>query len=460
MNAIHETPPGGVSTGTLPQESPPLVDHDGKRSWYILAVLTLAYSLAYIDRQLLNLLVDPIKHTLAISDTQLSLIQGLAFIVAYLIACPLIGRLVDVTNRRNLLLVGICLWCAFTALCGMANTFHELFLARLGVGASEACAFPIALSMIADCFSAKRMARAMSIFILGPMLGGGLSLVAGGFVITFARDVQQQFPSLAHLQTWQLAFVLIGLPGIIFALLVLLTVREPARTKVISESEDDRQFTTKGAVAYLWERRPFYVRIFLGVGMLAIVVLGMPAWFPTYLIRSHGMPAASVGYRFGTVVVCFGIAGALTGPLVVRWLERRGYEDATLRTAALAMIPMLLCCASIPFVTGANGALAAAAGIVFFFSLPTGCMAAALQLVAPSRTRGMVGALYSFVAQLIGFGAGPTMIAVITDHVFANPKMVGSSIAIVCTLASAIAAFLLFTALPHYRRLLAEERTT
>jgi MFS transporter, Spinster family, sphingosine-1-phosphate transporter len=131
-----------------------------------------------------------------------------------------------------------------------------------------------------------------------------------------------------------------------------------------------------------------------------------------------------------------------------------------LRTAALAMIPMLFCCASIPFVTGANGALAAAAGIVFFFSLPTGGMAAALQLVAPSRTRGMVGALYSFVAQLIGFGAGPTMIALITDHVFANPKMVGSSIAIVCTLASAIGACLLFTALPHYRRLLAEERTT
>lgn len=459
-NVLHDAPSGGVSTDPRPRESRPIAGHDGMRSWYILIVLTLVYSLAYIDRQLLNLLVDPIKHTLVISDTQLSLIQGLAFIIAYLIACPLFGRLVDVTNRRNLLLVGICLWCVFTALCGKANTFQELFLARLGVGASEACAFPIALSMIADCFSAKRMARAMSIFILGPMLGGGLSLVAGGFVITFAHNVQQQFPSLGHLQTWQLAFVLIGLPGILFALLVLLTVREPARSKVISESEDDRQFTTKGAVAYLWERRSFYVRILLGVGMLAIVVLGMPAWYPTYLIRTHGMLAASVGYRFGPLVVCFGIAGALTGPTIVRWLERRGYEDATLRTAALSMIPMMLCCASIPFVSGANGALAAAAGIVFFFSLPTGCMAAALQLVAPSRTRGMVGALYSFVAQLIGFGAGPTLIAVITDRVFVNPKMVGGSISIVCTLASAVAACLLFTALPHYRRLLNEERST
>ena len=459
-NAINETRSGELSTDFQPLASPHRVRHDSMRSWYILGVLTLAYSLAYIDRQLLNLLVDPIKRTLVISDTQLSLIQGLAFIAAYLIASPLFGRLVDVTNRRNLLLVGICLWCAFTALCGRANTFDELFIARLGVGASEACAFPIALSMIADCFSAKRMPRAMSIFILGPMLGGGLSLVAGGFVITFARNVQQHFPGLANLQTWQLAFVIIGLPGILFALLVLLTVREPVRSKVISASDDDREFTTTAAVSYLWRRRSFYARILLGVGMLAIVVLGMPAWFPTYLIRTHGMPAALVGFRFGSLVVVSGIAGALTGPWVTQWLEKRGYEDATLRTAALSMIPMLLCCASIPFAPGATGALAAAAGTVFFFSLPTGCMAAALQLVAPSRMRGMVGALYSFVAQLIGFGAGPTLIALITDHVFANPKMVGHSIGIVCTLASAMGVWLLFTALPHYRRLLDEERST
>src|ERR1700688_902646 len=104
MNAIHETPPGGVSTDTLPHESPPLVGHDGTRSWYILAVLTLAYSLAYIDRQLLNLLVDPIKHTLAVSDTQFSLIQGTAFVSAYLIAVPVFGRLVDLVNRRNILI--------------------------------------------------------------------------------------------------------------------------------------------------------------------------------------------------------------------------------------------------------------------------------------------------------------------------------------------------------------------
>ncbi|WP_322029252.1 MFS transporter [Paraburkholderia sp. J76] len=457
-NTMNDMPSKGAcpSEQALAQGASLRVVHDSGRAWYILAVLTLAYSLAYIDRQLLNLLVEPIKHSLVISDTQLSLVQGIAFISAYLVASPLFGRLVDLTNRRNLLVICICLWCGFTALCGTANTYEGLFIARLGVGASEACVFPLALSMIADCFSAGKMARAMSIFILGPMLGGGLSLVAGGFVIEFARALHQQLPILAQFQTWQLAFVLIGLPGILFALLVVATVREPVRSSVISEREDDRQFTTGDSASYIWQRRGFYLRILLGVGMLAIVVLGMPAWMPTYLIRTRGMPTALVGFRFGVLVVSFGIAGALTGPWIARQLEKRGYTDAPLRTAAFATIPMLLCCASIPFAPGATGALAAASGTVFFFSLPTGCMGAALQLVAPSRMRGTVGALYSFVAQLIGFGAGPTLIALMTDHVFSNPKMVGQSIAIVCTIASALAAWLLFTALPHYRRLLAE----
>jgi MFS transporter, Spinster family, sphingosine-1-phosphate transporter len=455
---MQDMPSDGAdnSEQVLSQPSRNRVVHDSALAWYILTVLMLTYSLAYIDRQLLNLLVEPIKHSLIISDTQLSLVQGIAFISAYLIASPLFGRLVDLTNRRNLLVVCICLWCGFTALCGKANTFEGLFFARLGVGASEACVFPLALSVIADCFSAKQMARAMSIFVLGPMLGGGLSLVAGGFVIGFARELHQQFPVLAQFQPWQLAFVLIGLPGILFALLVAITVREPARSSVTSEREDDRQFTTSDAAAYLWRRRGFYARILLGVGMLAIVVLGMPAWMPTYLIRTHGMPASQVGFHFGLLVVSFGIAGVLTGPWLARQLEKRGYVDAPLRIAAFAMIPMLLCCASIPLAQGTTGALAAASGTVFFFSLPTGCMGAALQLVAPSRMRGTVGALYSFAAQLIGFGAGPTLIALTTDHVFGNPLRVGYSIAIVCTIASALAAWLLFTALPHYRRLLAE----
>jgi len=141
-------------------------------------------------------------------------------------------------------------------------------------------------------------------------------------------------------------------------------------------------------------------------------------------------------------------------------MERKGYRDAELRTAACSMIGMLIFSAAIPFAPGAIGALGATAAVIFFFSLPTGIMAAALQLVAPSRMRGVAGALYTFCGSLMGFGIGPTSIALVTDKVFANPKMVGYSIAIVCTVAAAIAATLMFSVLPHYRGMLEEARNS
>jgi MFS transporter, Spinster family, sphingosine-1-phosphate transporter len=443
---------------SLPYRSTNRITLDGAGSWYALGFLTLSYSLAYIDRQLLNLLVDPIKHALLISDTQLSLIQGIAFVSAYLLAAPLFGRLVDVTNRRNILVAGICMWSVFTALCGRADTYFDLFVARLGVGASEACVFPVACSMIADLFSARRAARAVSIFMLGPLLGGGFSLLAGGLVIAIAKNVRTQFPVLASLATWQLAFVLIGLPGLLVAAVLLLTFGEPARSQSLKSEVGDRHYTVGESASFLWQRRGFYGRIYLALGMLAIVVLGMPAWFPSFLIRVHGVAPAVVGLRFGVLVITFGAAGVLAGPWAARILEKRGYADAGIRTAGYSMIAMLLFCAAIPFAPGAVGALAASAGAVFFFSLPTGVMAAAMQLAAPSRMRGAVGALYTFCGQLIGFGLGPTAIALVTDKLFHDPKMIGYSIAIVCVIASALAAWLMFSALPHYRKILADER--
>jgi MFS family permease len=455
----HATiPEHGSHDGPLTSRSAGAVRLDSTGSWYALATLTLSYSLAYIDRQLLNLLVDPIRHSLAISDTQLSLVQGIAFVSAYLLAAPIFGRLVDVTNRRNILVVGICLWSSCTALCGRADTYPGLLVARFGVGASEACVFPVCCSLIADLFSARRAPRALSIFMLGPLLGGGFALLAGGIVIAFASNMRVQFPTLATLATWQLAFVMIGLPGLLVGAVVFLTVREPTRSHTLRSAVDDRHYTVREAASFIWQCRGFYGRIYIGLGMLGIVLLGMPAWLPAYLIRVHGVAPAMVGFRVGLLVVTFGTAGVLIGPWVARAFEKRGYEDAALRVAGYSMIGILICCVAIPLTRGLTGTLAASAGAVFFFSLPTGIMAAATQLASPSRMRGAVGALYTISGQLIGFGLGPISIALVTDKVFRDPKALGYSIAIVCTIASLAAAWLMFTALPHYRERLNEER--
>ena len=430
---------------------------DSRRSWYVLVLLTLSFSLAYIDRQLLNLLVDPIKHSLQISDTQLSFILGAAFISAYLVAAPLFGRLVDISHRRNILLIGVCTWCVFTALCGCATTYAELFIARFGVGASEACVIPVGWSLISDYFSARRAPRALSIFMLGPLLGGGFSLVAGSMVIGFAGDIRLHIPALGQLPAWQLAFIMVGTAGFLLAAL-LLTVQEPVRRQLLKATADERHFTVREAGAFLWQRRAFYVRFYVGVGMLGIVLLGMPAWLPAFLIRYHGLSPAVLGYRFGLLVIVFGSAGVLTGPWVARILQRRGYEDAALRVIAASLTALAICCAAFPLMPDAGGAFIFIAAAFFFASLPTGMFAAALQIGTPSRMRGAVASLYTFFGQLIGLGIGPTAIAVVTDQVFRDPKMVGHSVGIVCFIASLIAALLFVSALPAYRRTLEEER--
>lgn len=156
---------------------------DSPYAWYVAALLAMSYAVAFIDRQVLNLLVDPIKGDLGLTDTQISLIQGLAFASAYVSMGFVFGRLADRTNRRNLLIIGVTLWCASTVLCGFVSDFLGLFVARAGVGAAEACLLPAGWSLLADYFSRDKLPRAMSIFLLGPFVGGGLALIFGGLTV-------------------------------------------------------------------------------------------------------------------------------------------------------------------------------------------------------------------------------------------------------------------------------------
>lgn len=434
------------------------IDHrDGAKAWSVVSILTAAYALAYVDRQILNLLVDPVKHSLGLTDIEISLLQGFSFMAAYICFVPVMGRLVDTGNRRNILFVGCSLWCLFTAMCGMADGFWELFLARVGVGASEACILPAGWSLIADYFSARKAPRAFSIFTLGPLVGGGLALIAGGAVVASADNLRGLFPSLVALETWQIAFIMVGLAGLTIAAL-LLTFREPPRTSRSGAAIDDRTFTTREALGFIWDRRQFYGRFMLGIGMIAIVLLGLPAWMPAFLTRYHGVDRALVGFQFGSLVLIAGSLGVLAGPMIARWFEARGREDALVRLAALSTIIMVPSCAAIPFLPTPGAVLAATAIAVLSYSMPTSLIAAALQVGTPNRVRGTVAALTTFTTQVMGLGLAPTGIAFFTDRVFGDPAMVGWSLSIVCTVASACAAWMMISVMPHFRATLALDR--
>lgn len=433
-------------------------DHrDGFKAWSVVAILTAAYALAYVDRQILNLLVDPVKQSLGLTDIEISLLQGFSFMAAYVCFVPIMGRLVDTSNRRNILFIGCSLWCLFTALCGVADSFWELFFARVGVGASEACILPAGWSLIADFISPRRAPRAFSIFTLGPLAGGGLALIAGGAVVASADSLRALWPVLHGFETWQIAFIMIGLAGLAIAAL-LLTFREPPRTSREGSTQDDRVFSTGEALRFIWDRRQFYGRFMLGIGMIAIVLLGLPAWMPAFLTRYHGVDRAIVGFQFGSLVLIAGSIGVLAGPMLARWLEGRGHTDAIVRVAAASTIVMIASCAAIPFLPSPEAVLAATAIAVLSYSMPTSLIAAALQVGTPNRVRGTVAALTTFTTQVMGLGLAPTAIAFFTDRVFGDPAMVGWSLSLICTFASACAAWLLFTVLPHFRATLALDR--
>jgi MFS family permease len=242
----------GVQVETAGPKTKPRDTPSRATGGFVLSVLILAYTFAYIDRTLLSLLVQPIRHSLHISDLQLSLLSGFAFALFYTCLGLPIGRLVDTGSRRLIIVLGIAGWSTMTALCGLTSSFWQLFLARVGVGIGEAALSPGAYSLLSDVFPPRSLPRALSIYSAAIYIGSGLALIGGGALIGLAPRLS--VPGFGVLEPWQSLFVLVGLPGFGVALLML-TVREPARNGV---SAALGRASLSDGTRYLWRRRRAY----------------------------------------------------------------------------------------------------------------------------------------------------------------------------------------------------------
>lgn len=430
-------------------------ERPGFASWYLIFVLTLAYTASFIDRQVLNLLVGPLKAEFALDDTKLSLLQGLAFTGAYIIMSPIFGRLADTGSRKGVLFFGIMLWSVGTSACGLARSYWQLFLARFGVGGSEACLTPAAWSIIADSFPERMMPRAFSVFMMGPYLGGGLALIFGGLLLDSAAHWDlSAVPLLGSLKPWQLVFLFAGLPGIAIALL-LLFVREPIRRQIRAVGTVQERLPLSEVMRIFRVERGFYGNFYAGMSTLVICLYAFPAWMPSVLIRRFGVSAGDVGMQYGLAILITGSVGVLTGPWLAQWIARRGRRDQLLLVplgAALALIPS---CIALAFTPSYGAALAVATVASFLYSLPQALASSALQLVTPNRMRGIAAAIYVFCVSVTGLGLAPTIVALLTDHLFQDEVRVGDSLAITCGVAAIASAFFLSRALRAYQRILA-----
>jgi len=420
------------------------IRRDGPFAWYVTAVLLAAYTYSFIDRQVMNLLVEPIRASFRLDDVEVSLLLGFAFIVAYAIAAPFGGRFADRGNRRMIVAVAIFLWSMFTIGCGLAPSYGWLFAARFAAGASEALLLPAAWSLIADYFSRERLPRAMGLFLLGPYVGGGLALILGGAIVHGAFEG-------SAIEGWRQAFIVAGAIGAVPAILAL-TMREPPRGGPRVSGTDAP--TTRQIASYFRKHGGFYSGFYGGISLQTITFFAFPAWMPTFVVRHFDVSLGEIGFHYGLISLVLGCAGVLAGPALARALERRGRADANMRIAAWSSTAIAPVALMIPFVPDYGSALVIMGLVTFIGSLPMPTNAAALQLVTPNRMRGVAASIYMFVVSLVGVAVPPTLIALLTDHVFHDTAMVGYSLGIVCFVASIFALIVLWVMLPAYSRAL------
>jgi len=417
------------------------------RAWSTVGILMLAYVLSFIDRQILNLLVEPIRRDLVISDTQMSLLMGLSFAIFYTVCGIPLGRLADTRSRRKLIAMGVLFWSAMTSACGLARLYWQFLLCRVGVGVGEAALSPAAYSLIADSFPAERRATAISVYSMGVYLGSGLAFLLGGLVIQFASaQGDLQLPLLGEVRPWQLIFLILGAAGVLFSLL-LLAVREPTRRGVgagiavpLTEVAD-----------YLRANRATVLYHNFGFACLSFAGYGSAAWVPTFFIRTHGWTAAQVGIVYGCIVALFGCLGIVFGGRLADWMAKHGRRDANMRVGLFAAIGGLPCALAFPLVDSGTVAALLMAPTVFCLSMPFGVAPAAIQEIMPNSMRGQASAIYLFVITLIGLGIGPTAVALVTDYGFADDQALRYSLLIVSGLVVACAIVLLGKGLQPYR---------
>jgi MFS family permease len=325
-------------------------------------------------------------------------------------------------------------------------------VARIGVGVGEAALSPAAYSMIADYFPPHKLGRALGTYSMGVYLGAGLAYVIGGLVIELVAAVPDvSLPVIGSMRSWQLTFFVVGLPGLLVALLVL-TIREPVRRGLmLREGAPAPHVSVAEMFRFLWQQRRIFVAHFLGFSLIALLFNALTAWTPAFFIRKFGYTAPEIGISLGLIVFVFGSAGIVCGGWFSDYLSERGYRDAPLRAAAIGAVLLAPFAATATLMPDPVWSLVLLCPLLFFSSFPFGPAAAAMQLVTPNQMRGQVSALYLFAVNLFGIAWGPTIAALFTDYVFKDDRAVGYSIAIVSGLAAPLAAVILFSALRPFR---------
>jgi MFS family permease len=441
---------------------PTTTQASGKRytyEWYVVAICMLAYIFSFIDRQVLALMIEPIKRDLHLTDTQFSLLHGFAFSLFYAVMGMPLAYLADRFARPRIIAGGIALWSLATAASGVSQNFTHMFIARMSVGVGEAALSPGTYSMLADLFPKSRLGRAVGVYSLGSFIGGGIAFLVGGYVIALLKHASVfTLPLIGDVRAWQITFFIVGLPGLLIALLFKLTVRDPARKGLAQDDRGQaRRVSMTDSLRFIGKHRKTFFCHYLGFSFYAMTLYCLMSWSPAFYMRRFGLSAVEAGYTLGTVLLVANTAGVFCGGWLSDLLLRRGHADAPMRAASFGAACMLVPAIAFAQSASLNVSLAWLVAAMFFASFPLATSAAAMQSLAPNQMRAQVAAMFLLVSNLIGLGLGTTLVALVTDKVFGSPLAVGHSMTIVNAIATALAVVLLFIGCKHFRASLERE---
>jgi MFS family permease len=412
----------------------------------VVIVLTLAGTVSFIDRQILGMMVGPIRRDLGISDTQMGLLMGLPFAILYGLASLPMARLADRYVRKSIAAAGVFAWSLMTALSGLAGSYYQLFLARMGVGIGEASLSPAAFSMLTDYFPRRQLALATAIFASAPFLGNGLANIVGGAVVESLESVPRiTIPVLGDVRSWQVTFFLVGIPGLALSFSGTFDMSDGA-------------VPITAVLGFVRDRGSLFALHFAALLCFSVVGFGLFAWMPEFLIRVHGMARSQVGLIFGTTQIVFGLAGASFAGWLVAALMQRGHSDANLKVMIIAALGLIPCAAATLLVSNTNLVLLALLPLTFGMAMPTGPATATLQIIAPNEIRAQIVAIYLLVVSTLSYILGPLLTGFLNDMFFTGETGIRYSLWTIALITYPLAALLLLMGLRPYKRAMVTAR--
>ena len=451
-----ETGLGNASTAEPAAQPAASVMPSSARGVYVGAGLSLAGVVSYIDRQVINLLVEPIKADLGVSDVQISLLQGFSFALFYAVLAIPLAWVSDRYNRKIVILVGLICWSGATFASGLAGAFAVLFVARMFIGVGDATLSPAGFSIISDYFTKEKLPGPISVFTGSGFVGSGIALILGGYLYATLAEMGTTTLPFGTFEPWQLTFMCVALLSVPLFFLML-TIREPVRRDGDEAAMKEEDAPALEIFGFIGGHKGVFLPLFLAFSCLAGAQYGLGAWAPSYFIRVHDWTQLEVGQLFGPVLMIAGPLGVISGGFAAERLLARGVSDATLRLPMIAVLAAIPFAIAFPLVDSPMMALGLLGLVTFLGTIPFGAGVATFPLITPNRMRAQVMAVYLLIANLLSYSLGPTLIALITDHVFADEKAINLSLAIAVPSVMAAGALLILFAIRPYRAMVSAQ---